>query len=69
MCRRRRLKDNAGKSKVMVMNGEKDFVLDKSGTDGAKCNRKGTNGRKVAVVIRSIVNAMDFQIECTKSLP
>ena len=55
-CRRRGLKVSAGKSKVMVLNGEKGLecevyvdrvrlkylgcVLDESGSDEANCRRK-----------------------------
>ena len=31
-------------------------VLDESGTDGAECNRRVASGRRVAGVIRSLVN-------------
>ena len=34
-------------------------VLDESGTDGAECSRKVVSGRRVAVAIRSLVNARD----------
>ena len=43
-------------------------VLDKSGTDGAECSWKVVSGRRVAGAIRSIVNAMDLQLECAKVL-
>ena len=39
------------------------MCLDESGTDGAKCIRKVASGRRVAGVIRSIVNARDLQLE------
>ena len=39
-------------------------VLDESGTDGAECNMKVARGRRVASVIRSLVNARDLQLEC-----
>ena len=42
-------------------------VLDKSGTDGAECNRKVASGR-VAGAIRSLVNARDLQLECARVL-
>ena len=57
MCRRRRLKVSAGKVKVMVMNGE----------EGLECEA-GIHGRRVAGAIRSIVNAMDLQLECSRVL-
>ena len=41
------------------------YVLDESGTDGAKCSRKVESGRRVAGEIRSLVNARDLQLECT----
>ena len=43
-------------------------VLDISGTDGAECSRKMVSGRKVIGAIRSLVNAMDLQIEYAKVL-
>ena len=39
-------------------------VLDESGTDRAECSKKVVNGRRVAGAIRSLVNAMDLQLEC-----
>ena len=39
-------------------------VLDESGTDGAKGNRKVASRRGVASTIRSLVNARDLQLEC-----
>ena len=39
-------------------------VLDESDTVRAECNRKVANGRKVADTIRSLVNAMDWRLEC-----
>ena len=39
-------------------------VLDETVTDGAKCSRKEESGRRVAGSIRSLVNAMDLQLEC-----
>ena len=39
-------------------------VLDESGTDGAGCSRKVASERRVAGVIRSLVNARDLQLEC-----
>ena len=38
-------------------------ALKESGTDGAECNRKVASGKRVAGVIRSLVNAMDLQLE------
>ena len=85
-CRRRGMKVNAGKSKVMVLNGEEGLecevhvdgihleqvsefkylgcVLVEPGTDGVECNRKVVSGRRVAGVIRSLVNVRDLQLEC-----
>ena len=54
VCRRERVKVNAGKSKVMVLNGEK--VVE---SEVHKCCRKKESGRKVAGAIRSLVNARD----------
>ena len=43
-------------------------VLDESGTDGGECSRKMASGRRVAGAIRSLVNAMDLQLECARVL-
>ena len=43
-------------------------VLDESCTDEAKCRRKVASGRRVAGGIRSLVNASDLQIECSRVL-
>ena len=43
-------------------------VLDKSGTDEAECIRKAMSGRRVADVIRSLVNARSVQLECGRLL-
>ena len=43
-------------------------VLDKSGTGGAECNRKVVSGRRVACAIRSLINAMDLQLEYARIL-
>ena len=59
VCRRRRLKFNAGKSKVMVF----VCVLDKSGTDEAEGSRMVASGRRVAGSIRSFVNARGLQLQ------
>ena len=90
VCRRRGLKINAGKCKVMMLNGEEGMecevcvdgirlenvstfkylgcVLDESGTDGAECSRKAASERRVAVAIRSLVNARSLQFECARVL-
>ena len=39
-----------------------ECVLDESGTDEAECSRKVVRGRKVAVAIRSLVNARSLQL-------
>ena len=62
VCRRRGLKVNAGKTKVMVLNGEEGCVLDESGSDEAECRRKLASGRRVAGAIMSLVNARDLQL-------
>ena len=36
--------------------------LDESGTDDPECGRKVTSGRKVAVAIKSLVNARGLQV-------
>ena len=41
-------------------------ILDESGTDEAKCHRKGVNGKRVAGTIRSLDNATDLQFECAR---
>ena len=43
-------------------------VLDDSGTDGAEWNREVVSGRRVAGVIRFLVNARDLQLECARVL-
>ena len=43
-------------------------VLDESGTDEAECNRKVASGRRVAGVIRSLVNARSLQLDCARVL-
>ena len=72
MCRRG-LKVNAGKTKVMVMNGEEGLegefkylgcVLNKASTDWAECSRKVVSERRVAGAIMSIVNVRGLQLEC-----
>ena len=82
MCRRG-LKVNAGKTKVMVMNGEEGLeyeahvdgiqikylgFLDKSGRDWAECNRKVATGRREAGAIRSLVNGRDLQLQYARVL-
>ena len=78
VCRKRGLKVSAGKSKVMILNGEEGLefevhvdrtrlehisvfkylgcILDKSGTDGAKCSRMVASGRRVVGAMRYLVN-------------
>ena len=90
VCRRRGLKFNTSKRKVMLLGWEEGlecevcvdvirlehvsefkylgYVLDESGTDGAKCNRKVASGRRVAGTISSLVNARDFQLEFARVL-
>ena len=43
-------------------------VLDESGTDEAECGRKVASGRRVAGVIRSLVNARSMWLECAWDL-
>ena len=43
-------------------------ILDKSGIEWAECSRKVASVRRVASVIRSLVNARDLQIECARIL-
>ena len=83
VCRKRGLRVNEGKSKVMVLNRVHvsgiclehisefkylEYVLDKSSTDGAECSRKVASGRMVAGAIRSLDNARDLQPEYTRVL-
>ena len=42
--------------------------MEEAGTDEAECSRKVASGRRVADAIRSLVNARDLQIECSRSL-
>ena len=42
--------------------------MDEAGTNGAECSRKVSSGRRVAGAIRSLVNAMDLQIEYARVL-
>ena len=74
LCRRKGLKVNAGKSKVMVLSGERELVCEiyidrvcfEHVSDfkylGCECSRKV--GRRVAGIIMSLVNARDLQLEC-----
>ena len=41
-------------------------VWHESGTDGAECNRTVVSERRVACAIRSLVNDIDLQLECTR---
>ena len=43
-------------------------VLNESGTDDAVCRRKVAIGRKIADVMRSLVNARGLQLECARVL-
>ena len=42
--------------------------MDESGIDEAECNRKVVSRRRVASVIRSLVNARDLQLESPRAL-
>ena len=42
--------------------------MDKSGTDEGECSRKVVSGRRVAGVIRSLVNARSLQLQCARVL-
>ena len=42
--------------------------MDESVTDEAECSRKVASGGREAGVIRSLVNAMSLQLECTRVL-
>ena len=43
-------------------------VLDESGKDGAEYSRNMASGRRLAGAIRSLVNAVDLQLECARVL-
>ena len=43
-------------------------VLDESGTDEADCSRKMASGRRVAGVIRYLINGRSLQLECARVL-
>ena len=43
-------------------------VLGESGTDEAECSRKVASGRRVAGVIRFLVNTMSLQLRCARLL-
>ena len=64
VCRRRVLKVNADEDRLEHVSELKYFgcVLDEAGTDGAECSRKVASGKRVAGVIRSLVNARDLKI-------
>ena len=89
VCKRRGLKVNGEKSKVMVVSRENvqcrimldgeileqvsefkylGYVMNEKGTDDAECNRKVSNGRKMAGAIKTLVNAKGLDIECTRVL-
>ena len=62
----RGLKINAGKSKMIILNGEEGLeyevhvegcVLNESVTDEVECSRKVASERRVAVAIRSLAIA------------
>ena len=42
------------------------YVLDESGTSEAECCKKVASGRKVAGVIRSLVNERGLRLECAR---
>ena len=56
VCRRRGLKVNAGKRKVVLLGGQEEYC------------RKVASGRSVAIAIRSLVNAKGLQLECARVL-
>ena len=84
VCRRRGLKFNAGKRKVMVLNGEEGLELevhvDRVRLEhvselkylGCVLDKSGTDGaecsRRVAGAITSLVNAWNLQLECARVL-
>ena len=42
--------------------------MDESGSYEAECSRKVTSGRRVAIAIRSLVNAWSLHLECARVL-
>ena len=44
------------------------YVLDESGTDVAECSRKVASKRRVAGTIKSLVKAINLQLECARIL-
>src|SRR5678815_1193791 len=44
------------------------YMLDEKGTNDAECSRKVVNGRKVAGVIKSLVNVKELSLECARVL-
>ena len=44
------------------------YILDESGTDETECHRKVVSRRRVAGIIRSLVNARSLQHECARVL-
>ena len=78
VCRRRGLKVNAGKCKVMVLGrGEglecvvlsrRDTFRYESGTDEAECSRKMANWMRAAGGFGSPVNARNLQLQCARVL-
>ena len=74
MCRRRGLKVNAGKSKVMLLVREEELECEifvdgiclehvSEFTDEADCSKRVANGRRVAGVIRFLVISRSLQLE------
>ena len=84
VCRGMGLTVNAGKSKVMVLNGEVglecEVHIDEirlehvsefkylGCTDGAECSRKVASGRMVAGATRSLVNGRNLQLQYARVL-
>ena len=44
------------------------YVLDKSGTGGARCSRIVASGRRFVGAIRSLFNTRDLELECARVL-
>ena len=84
VCRKKGLKVNAGKSKVMVLNGEEGLECEvhvdgvclehvsENKYLGCVLDKSGTDvaecSRRVADAIRSLVSTRDLQLKCARVL-
>ena len=44
------------------------YMIEKKGKDDVECSRKVSNGRRVAGAIKSLVNAKNLSLKCTRRL-